>query len=132
MGMFKKNSYSSHDKSVSIFSHWLSGAKTTEINKEKIVKEIEYLPNPKSDNYKILRDVSYEQFLIIEIQYLDCVNYEGKKILVFENCTMKDLFKQKLIDPHFSENKNFHSPIARFEPTVKGWTRAQIFVQSLI
>lgn len=55
------------------------------------------------------------------------VTKSEKKRLVFENCTLEDLMEQKLIDPHFSENKNFHSPIARFEPTEKGWENAVKF-----
>lgn len=90
------------------------------------------LPNPKPDNYKIIRSESVGNCLIIEVQYLDCIkNYEGKKILVFENCTLEQLKKQKLIDPHFCENKKFISPIARFEPTERGWDFALQFAQQI-
>ena len=83
------------------------------------------LPNPKSDNYEIKQHLQLGVYLIIKIRYLDCTNYEGNKILVFKNCTLKKLLKQKLIDPHFSNNKKFHSPIARFEPTKTGWSLAR-------
>lgn len=79
------------------------------------------LPNPKPNNYQIIRFLERNGNLIIEIKYLDCINYEGRKILVFEKCTLEELKKQKLIDPHFSENKLLKSPIARFEPTEHGW-----------
>ena len=65
--------------------------------------------------------------LIVEIQYPDCINYEGKKILVFENVEYSDLMKQGSIDPHFSDNKKFKSPIARFSPTERGWQMAEVF-----
>lgn len=81
-------------------------------------------PNPDPNNYKIIRGYEYNNHLIVEIKYLDCTNYEGRKILFYENCTLLDLMKQKSIDPHFSENKKFHSPTARFEPTEKGWVMA--------
>ncbi len=87
------------------------------------------LPNPRPDNYKIIRHQKLKSFLVIEIQYLDCINYEGRKILVFK-CELEDLLKQKLIDPHFSDNKNFISPIARFEPTEEGWSCAIQFYNS--
>ena len=83
--------------------------------------------NPDPSNYKIIQHVQHENNLVVMIQYPDCTNYEGKKILVFKNITIKDLLKQKLIDPHFSENKEFHSPIARFAPTDEGWSLAQHF-----
>jgi len=58
------------------------------------------------------------------INYPDCNNYEGNKILVFEGIKYIKLYEQGSIDPHFSDNKKFHSPIARFEPTDKGWSMA--------
>ena len=81
-------------------------------------------PNPDPNNYKILRSYEFNNNLIVEIKYLDCTNYEGNKILYFEDCTLIKLLKQKSIDPHFSENKKYFSPTARFEPTEKGWNMA--------
>ncbi len=85
--------------------------------------------NPSPSNYKILETLTFGNMLIVEIQYPDCNNYEGKKILVYEGITISQLKKQKLIDPHFSENKNFYSPVARFEPTQKGWKMAESFAK---
>ena len=34
---------------------------------------------------------------------------------------LEDLINQKTIDPHFSDNYKYHSPVARFEPTEEGW-----------
>lgn len=82
------------------------------------------LPNPKPDNYKIVRSKQIEKNLVIEIQYPDCVNYEGRKILLYENITLEQLLAQKLIDPHFSTNSKYCSPVARFEPTYRGWNMA--------
>lgn len=89
-------------------------------------KQIKY-PNPKADNYEIIKYLEENNHLILDIKYLDCINYEGRKILVFENCTFDDLIKQKLIDPHFSDNKKMKSPIARFVPTEKGLEMALKF-----
>jgi hypothetical protein len=65
------------------------------------------------------------------LQYPDCKNNEGKKILLYENCKLADLIKQKYIDPHFSTAKRFYSPIARFEPTARGWQMAIRSAESL-
>ena len=81
-------------------------------------------PNPDPNNYKVIRAYEYNNKLIIEIKYLDCTNYEGRKILFYEDCTLVKLLAQKSIDPHFSENKKFFSPTARFEPTERGWCMA--------
>ena len=57
---------------------------------------------------------------------------KGKKILVFENITMIDLVNQKLIDPHFFPAKSkYKSPIARFEPTDRGWNMAIEFCRAI-
>lgn len=79
------------------------------------------MPNP--NNYKILRYKEIFNALVIEIEYPDCNNYEGRKILVFD-CTYSELMKQKVIDPHFSDNKEFYSPVVRFVPTEIGWIAA--------
>ena len=81
------------------------------------------LPNPNPSNYTIIHNRVVRGYLVIAIKYHDCINYEGKKIMLYD-CTLDDLKNQKLIDPHFSDNKDYFSPIARFEPTIKGWDNA--------
>ena len=79
-------------------------------------------PNPDPKNYKILRYKESNAGLLVEIKYPDCTNYEGRKILLYAaGTTLLDLVNQGSIDPHFSNNKKFKSPIARFEPTTAGW-----------
>lgn len=90
--------------------------------------------NPDSNNWKIIKasEGDLGRYLILLIQYPDCTNYEGKKILVYENVKLIDLVNQKLIDPHFfPKNNKFKSPIARFEPTDRGWKMAEKFVKTL-
>jgi len=84
------------------------------------------LPNPDPSRYKVLRwDEDHPGALIIEIEYLDCTNYEGRKVLLFLNVTLAQLLRQGKIDPHFSENTEHFSPTARFEPTEVGWNMAR-------
>ena len=124
------SSSSGDDKSVSMFSHWLSGSKNDKkIIVNEVIKEVKKsLPNPNPKNYEIQSNYQIGKFLIIQIKYLDCINYEGIKILVFKT-TMEKLMAQKNIDPHFCDNKKFISPIARFEPTQEGWEDAVNFVK---
>lgn len=77
--------------------------------------------NPDPENWVIMERCESEEFLLIRIKYPNCTNYEGYKILLYKNCTIEELVQQRKIDPHFSENKNFKSPIARFVPTEEGW-----------
>lgn len=80
--------------------------------------------NPNPFNFRITKFKQIGKFLIVSVHYPDCTNYEGNKILLYEGVSLSDLKSQKSIDPHFSENKNFLSPIARFIPTEMGWSMA--------
>lgn len=80
-------------------------------------------PNPNPNNYKIKQTKQVGKYVVAEIIYPDCTNYEGSKILVFENIMVAKLYEVKSLDPHFCENGCL-SPVARFEPTKKGWALA--------
>ena len=67
--------------------------------------------------------------LVVWLRYPDCFNYEGNKILVYLDTTWKQLKAQRIIDPHFSSNKRFLSPFARFEPTEAGWDAACVVAE---
>jgi len=84
--------------------------------------------NPDPRKYTIDRMEMVGGFLIMAITYPDCVNYEGKKILLFRGVTIDELLSQGRIDPHFSDNPCLHSPVARFEPTEEGWDMARAVV----
>ena len=107
-GPFHKSSFSSYDTTTTKF------------------------PNPNPKNFIVLKECTIGNYLILKIKYPDCTNYEGIKILVYENVTLDMLKKQGSIDPHFSDNKNFHSPIARFVPTDDGAAFAGAFVSALM
>jgi hypothetical protein len=83
--------------------------------------------NPNPSNFNIIGAKEIGNYLVAEIEYHDCKNYEGRKILVFENLSIKKLKEFKHIDPHFSNSDKYKSPIARFEPTVQGWDNACVF-----
>jgi len=77
-------------------------------------------PDPSPKNYRIIRHLQIGDYLLIQIRYLDCENYEGMKIMLFK-ATLPQLSRQVTIDPHFTNMQNVISPIARFEPTQSGW-----------
>ena len=88
-------------------------------------------PNPNPLNFNIINSIEEGGYLIILIHYPDCTNYEGRKILVYKGIDKARLVLQRSIDPHFSENKEKYSPIARFVPTIEGWEMAIALVKSL-
>lgn len=75
-------------------------------------------PNP--NKFKIIQEKQVGDYWVSEIQYPDCTNYEGIKIMV----TLFQPSKRKSIDPHFTENNGI---IARFEPTPFGYKAALEF-----
>lgn len=81
-------------------------------------------PDPK--NYRILRERGYGDALVMEVYYPDCTNYEGKKILVFDD--WRKLAAMMGLDPHFTA---LHGPFARVEPTEKGWEYAKMLAEEL-
>lgn len=91
---------------------------------------------PRPDNYSIKNFAEHKPYLVLWINYPNCTNYNGDKILVVQ-ATIEQLVKTKHIDPHFSEQpcaveNALPSPIARFVPTEEGWLLALAFVRSII
>lgn len=86
--------------------------------------------NPDPSNYTILKSKKVGRFLVVKIHYPDCNNYEGKKILVFENISVRTLKNQKHLDPHFCDHISHISPIARFVPSDNGWKYALQFCEN--
>ena len=84
---------------------------------------------PNKYRWKILTKKIVNGMALVEVQYLDCHNYEGKKILVYlDNKKFQKLKKKGVLDPHFLEKH--YSPIARFEPTTRGWKMAVHFAKT--
>ena len=99
---------------------------------ERVVEKVKQvvLPNPDPKKFRIMRHTHIHNYLIVEVMYPDCTNFEGRKILVYENVDLAKLQEQGHIDPHFSNSRRFISPIARFVPTERGWDMAFTFVDN--
>lgn len=85
--------------------------------------------NPNPFEFRVLIVMSIGTNIVAEIEYPNCINFEGKKILVFENMSMVEFSNQVAIDPHFSSGSKL---IARFVPTEYGWARALECADGLI
>jgi hypothetical protein len=83
------------------------------------------LPDPRHFELVALEQVG--PFLLVKIVYPDSHNYEGRKILVFENVTESQLRQLTMVDPHFCDDKEHISPVARFVPTKRGLAMARAF-----
>ncbi len=80
---------------------------------------------PDPQTFIILRTKQIGSYLVAEVVYPDCMNYEGRKILLYENVRNQSLMVQPEIDPHFCDSPGCVAPIARFEPTARGWAMAE-------
>ena len=76
--------------------------------------------DPDPTNFHILYavDIPETHSCVVKIQYPNCTNYEGNKILVYKGLQVRDIQAMNEIDPHFLGGKV--SPFARFEPTALG------------
>ena len=88
-------------------------------------------PNPKPDNFNINVIHTVGKFVVLDITYKDCTNFEGRKILVYEDVNFMTLKMSTNIDPHFSDNPNYISPVARFRPTNRGIAMALEFCKCM-
>jgi hypothetical protein len=88
-------------------------------------------PNPDPHNYKFIRVEERDGFVLVELHYPDCTNYEGRKILLFTGVRLIDLVNQNYLDPHFFKAKDVASPIARFVPTEEGWQMGLALINAL-
>lgn len=86
-------------------------------------------PNPNKFRWtKEAQQTHSNGWTVVLIRYHDCTNYEGLKLLVYDNAgKFMTLEKLGSIDPHF-DNQSY-SPIARFVPTAKGWDLANKFAK---
>lgn len=99
----------------------------------KLIKELsdstDDLPNPNPLRFEILETFEVNGYLVVKINYPDCTNFEGDKILVFVNTNLAELMLQESLDPHFTSESNL---VARFIPTQKGWAAAVEFARRVL
>lgn len=80
--------------------------------------------NPDPKVFTILKTEQIGDVFVTKIQYPNCSNYEGTKIIVSDFNPKR----RKTLDPHFTENSGI---IARFVPTNEGWKMAITFASTL-
>lgn len=69
-------------------------------------------------------------YTVAAIRWPDVTNFEGRKVLVYR-ATPQQLRAAIELDPHFCEETGPLVPIARFEPTTRGWVNACRFVEAI-
>ena len=94
--------------------------------------------DPDNREYTILDAEERGPHLVLKVEYPSCprCTFEGVKVIVFPNCTLKDAILWKQIDPHFREQaldvlRVAPSPAARFPATDEGWRDALQYATSI-
>jgi hypothetical protein len=86
--------------------------------------------NPDPRNFTILEALEIGKLMVIKVKYPDAKNFEGEKIMVYENVKAVDFMNTRELDPHFFDAPGIKSPIARFKPTKEGWEMAKTFARA--
>lgn len=66
-------------------------------------------------------------YTVVMLQYPDCTNFEGRKVLVYAGATKLSVREPR--DPHFADDGS--GPVARFPPDDAGWRNAVMFAEML-
>lgn len=82
--------------------------------------------NPNPSLFEIQQICQIGDFVLAEIRYVGCTNYEGNKIILWKGITKEEVLSMKEIDPHFTPNSKI---VARFEPTLGGWSMALTLIK---
>lgn len=85
--------------------------------------------NPDPINYHIVGYCEVCDYVSVIVNYPNCTNFEGNKIMVYKS-SIEEIMKMKKLDPHFCDNGHL-SPIARFRPTRDGEIQAVKFMKML-
>ena len=111
------------------------GKSSSSYDKPQVVEKVIYKsPNPDPKNCTINFYYEFGNYQVVGIHYPDCTTFEGNKILVYKYFSIEKFNRQMQIagiDPHFSSNKMYYSPIARFIPTEEGMQIAKDFARML-
>ena len=83
-------------------------------------------PNPDPKRWKLLALDTFPNAYVMLVQYLDCTNFEGKKIMLYEGKYAEMVHR----DPHFALGTS--GPVARFRPDDTGWRRARALAMLLL
>jgi len=86
------------------------------------------VPTPDPRSFSVLKSYRRGNNVALMIKYPEAENYEGLKILVFENEPKEFVAGAIQFDPHFFPDSNL---VARFAPTTRGWAMATDLVTNL-
>lgn len=89
-------------------------------------------PNPNPADFQIEKTEVVGLHVIACLRYPQCPTWEGLKVLVFAYTTERAVRAARVLDPHFAPpGPGRLIPVARFEPTARGWQLARVCAAAL-
>lgn len=61
-------------------------------------------------NFEPIDSYQFGNYLAVKVRFPDCTNYEGTKIMVYENITISDLYAPSVLDPTFPNQRLYPEP----------------------
>jgi hypothetical protein len=93
---------------------------------------------PDNSRFELLDVTVVGPRTVVRVRYESCPNcsFEGVKLLVYQNVSMIDVARWRVIDPHFTDEKSISrthapSPIARFPATEQGLKLAMLLAEGM-
>lgn len=86
--------------------------------------------NPNPFRFTILDYMTHQGNTLVKINYPDCTNYEGNKLLLIAR-NINEIRAWNKLDPHFIEGRT-NGMVARFEPTDFGWVLGMSALRTLL
>jgi hypothetical protein len=99
------------------FSRLSTGSSSTCVNTGAVYPRKDVNPNP--SNFNIVKIEQIGRLVVGLVEYPNCTNFEGQKIIIWQDTSVKDIVASGIIDPHFADNNKI---IARFRPNM--WSSA--------
>lgn len=89
-------------------------------------------PNPNPFRFKIEATKPVGRYVVVHAHYPDCTTHGGHKVMVYDDAgELERALAKKHLDPHFLEDPNTLSPVARFPGNAAGWRDAVDFAEFL-
>lgn len=88
-------------------------------------------PNPNPSRFNIIKEHYENGYLVLEVLYKDCTNFEGRKFLLYKGFKSSEQllkYNDSKLDPHFADTKG--APIGRFKPGKEGLNLINIILKS--
>jgi len=103
-----------------------------EAGNAEVGKAVSPFGNPDPEDFTVLDawETRAGRACVLRVRYAGATNYEGIKILVYL-VPLWIVSGRKRLDPHFCDGPGCLSPVARMEPTERGWRLAQGIAQAV-